>query len=254
MPASVSQVDAEERAIRHVGARCCPLRVVLERVVATPSGVVVACWQVRVRASTRGRGGWRGGTQGVAGLAAASTPTAPPHLPLVHPTPDRQVVGGTDVFELRRRLSEALPHASRQQIVKDRAILHITLARIVAAPRVDGDASGDGSGGDADDSGRRGARLVGRRAQPGERRGDGGGASDEEQRAAAEEAAVLLQAAVDGMTAELCGLQATMDELWFAEEFHKLALALHGRFAQRPVPLQCGDGGGGGGGERAAAH
>ncbi|PSC73568.1 Translation initiation factor IF-3 [Micractinium conductrix] len=209
MPASVSQVDAEERAIRHVGARCCPLRVVLERVVATPSGVVVACWQV---------------------------------------------VGGTDVFELRRRLSEALPHASRQQIVKDRAILHITLARIVAAPRVDGDASGDGSGGDADDSGRRGARLVGRRAQPGERRGDGGGASDEEQRAAAEEAAVLLQAAVDGMTAELCGLQATMDELWFAEEFHKLALALHGRFAQRPVPLQCGDGGGGGGGERAAAH
>lgn len=47
MPASAADVDGEEAAIRAVGVQACPLRVVLERVVATPAGTVVACWQVR---------------------------------------------------------------------------------------------------------------------------------------------------------------------------------------------------------------
>lgn len=46
MPATPADVDAEEAAIRSVGTGACPLHAVLERVVATPSGVVLACWQV----------------------------------------------------------------------------------------------------------------------------------------------------------------------------------------------------------------
>ena len=46
MPATPAQVDAEEAAIRAVGAAACPLHVVLERVVVTPGGAVLACWQV----------------------------------------------------------------------------------------------------------------------------------------------------------------------------------------------------------------
>lgn len=122
MPATPAEVDAEEAAIRGVGASACPLRVVLERVVATPSGTVLACWQV---------------------------------------------AGGTDVIDLRHRLAAALPGASRQQVVSDLSILHTTLARVVAHP------ASAGAGG-----------------------------------------AAALQAAVDSMTQELCGLQSTMGELW----------------------------------------
>lgn len=49
MPASTEQVSAEAAAVAKVAAINCPVRAVLERVVATAGGVLVACWQVRLR-------------------------------------------------------------------------------------------------------------------------------------------------------------------------------------------------------------
>lgn len=112
------------------------------------------------------------------------------------------------MYELRRRLAAALPRASRRQIVQDRSILHTTLARIVAAPQAR--AAGDGAVVAAQRQRQRalqqrGRGRAGRRQQlAGDARGD----------AAREEAAVLLQAAVDRMTEDLCGLEAVMDRLW----------------------------------------
>ena len=143
MAASATEVDAEAAAIGAVGRGICPLHVVLERVVATAGGTVMACWQL---------------------------------------------AGGTEVAELRRRLAASLPHASGRQVVQDSAILHTTLARIVSPPRVEAEGA-DGAQGQ----------------QQGQQ---------EQREAAAEEAAVLLQAAVDQMTRQLCGLEATMDQLW----------------------------------------
>ena len=103
------------------------MQLALERIVATPGGTVIACWQI---------------------------------------------VDGTDVTDIRRWLQQVLPNASKQQVVTNNNILHTTLARLVAPPRVDGQDGGVGA------------------------------------------AAATLQAAVDSMTEELCGLRTTIDKLW----------------------------------------
>ena len=77
------------------------------------------------------------------------------------------------------------------QVVQDNAILHTTLARIVALPSLEGGGA---------------AQAQGRQQRQAQRGGGDG--------AAAEEAAVLLQAAVEQMTQELCGLQAQLSEAW----------------------------------------
>lgn len=46
MPASAGEVEAEAAAIALAAAAACPVRAVLERVVVTPGGTVLACWQV----------------------------------------------------------------------------------------------------------------------------------------------------------------------------------------------------------------
>lgn len=94
------------------------------------------------------------------------------------------------------------------QVVSDEAILHTTLARIVAPPRLDGSSGGSG------DSTHQQAQQQGQRQ--GQRQGAAGtdAAAAAAGAAAAEEAAVLLKAAVDQMTQELCGLQAELPELW----------------------------------------
>ena len=76
-------------------------------------------------------------------------------------------------------------------MVQDHSILHTTLARLVAPPRVDpAGQQGDSSSGSSGGSGSTGA----------------GGAAGE--------AAAVLQRAVDDMTGELCGLRAVMDQIW----------------------------------------
>jgi len=45
LPATAGEVEVEERAIKNVAATLCPVEAILERVVLTSSGVMVACWQ-----------------------------------------------------------------------------------------------------------------------------------------------------------------------------------------------------------------
>ncbi|GAB4821342.1 hypothetical protein N2152v2_008388 [Parachlorella kessleri] len=159
IPATLERVEDEKERIASVARQSCPLRVVLERVVATPGGTVLACWQL---------------------------------------------ANGTDPARLRRELRAALPEAPAKQMVTDEAILHTTLARVVAQPRL------------AEDRDDQPADAV-----PGSA------------------GAAALQRAVHEMTQELCGVEATMDTLWFVEEQDRLALALEGRFSKHPLPLQC---------------
>ena len=46
IPATLERVEDEKERIASVARQSCPLRVVLERVVATPGGTVLACWQL----------------------------------------------------------------------------------------------------------------------------------------------------------------------------------------------------------------
>lgn len=40
------EIDAEARQVENVARRCCPLSIVLEKVVLTSTGVLLGCWQV----------------------------------------------------------------------------------------------------------------------------------------------------------------------------------------------------------------
>ena len=95
-------------------------------------------------------------------------------------------MNGTDVLDIRNWLEEILPHHSKQQVVQDRTILHTTLARLVAPPKLDGLAAAATDGG----------------------QGGGGAAAD---------AARVLQAAADRMTTDLCGLRTVIDKMWWVE-------------------------------------
>ena len=53
-------------------------------------------------------------------------------------------------------------------------------------------------------------------------------------------AAAALLAAVAAMSRMLCGMEASFDAVWYAEEKHALALALRGDYAVRTLPMkQC---------------
>ena len=43
---SQAEVLAEVAAVQMAGSQLCPLRIALERIVATSSGNILACWQV----------------------------------------------------------------------------------------------------------------------------------------------------------------------------------------------------------------
>ncbi|KAG6553770.1 hypothetical protein Mapa_004685 [Marchantia paleacea] len=46
VPATEKEVQAEAEAAKQVAARCCPLEIVLDRVLLTSTGVLLGCWQV----------------------------------------------------------------------------------------------------------------------------------------------------------------------------------------------------------------
>ncbi|KAI8476976.1 MAG: hypothetical protein J3K34DRAFT_516229 [Monoraphidium minutum] len=170
-----AEVAAEAAAVARVAGGSCPIHAVLERVVATAGGVLVA-------------------------------------------------PGSGEPQELRIALRAALPRAPppADQAVREPAMLHTTLARLLAPPR-----------------------------RPAARGGGGGGGEE----VPAGELAAEVQRAAEDLTYELCGLTAVFDELWFVEEHDLLALALGGRYSKRQSVLRCrgagappGGGGGGGGG------
>ncbi|KAG2493462.1 hypothetical protein HYH03_008279 [Edaphochlamys debaryana] len=272
--ASAEVIAEEERSIRGVCSRTCPIHAVLDRVVITPTGVVVACWQV---------------------------------LP-----------GGGEPALLRAALGEALPNAppKEAQMVKEPAMLHTTIARLLQPPTAKG-AAGAAAGSKAGDSGAAGGgrelrsvgtsggtgaaglrgkaralktaedggvaslvgdtalglgegqstgsesgasagagTLLGTRAGsslPGRRRllmeevtSSGGiqvaetteSQSGGNKLVASIEDAVVVEA-VDQISAMLCGLRAQFAEVWFIEEQDLLALALNGRYIRHPAELSC---------------
>ena len=46
MEASSAEVATEVKAVERSAVHLCPIEVVLERVIATPTGNVLACWQI----------------------------------------------------------------------------------------------------------------------------------------------------------------------------------------------------------------
>lgn len=144
----------------------CPIEAILESVVITRTGTVLALW---------------------------------------HPAP-----GSTEPVDLRKNLRQALPKASKKQIVTDTVLLHTTLARI----------------GTTSDS------LL----SINNARDAGKGEEHSQEQLPSKES---LWAAVGAITRELCGMQTRMDALWYVEEQDLLALALNGRVKKRIIPFQC---------------
>lgn len=48
-PLSLCQIEAEVTAVRTVVEGLCPLKIVLDRVVLTSTGVLLGCWQVTIK-------------------------------------------------------------------------------------------------------------------------------------------------------------------------------------------------------------
>ncbi len=139
IPATPARVELEHQQISGVAARTCPVRAVLERIVITSSGVIVACWQAT--------------TDGARTSARHAPPRPTPHPPpgvLARRSPPvharrrrwatRRVGAGGEPALLRQALAEALPDAppKEAQMVREPAMLHTTLARLLRAPALDG--------------------------------------------------------------------------------------------------------------------
>ncbi|KAH6758432.1 transmembrane protein [Perilla frutescens var. frutescens] len=46
VPATETEIEAEAHAVEAVSKSICPLRIVLDRIILTPTGVLLGCWQV----------------------------------------------------------------------------------------------------------------------------------------------------------------------------------------------------------------
>ncbi|KAG2453742.1 hypothetical protein HYH02_001953 [Chlamydomonas schloesseri] len=268
--ASAEVIAAEERAIKRVCGSTCPISAVLDKVVVTTTGVVVACWQV---------------------------------LP----------IGGEPAL-LRAALGVALPNAPPReaQMVKEPAMLHTTIARLLRPPgqgaaataaaggKGGGGAHRQGAGGSSGGSiggvARGGSEGLGGRELRGVKAGQAGGGvsagtdsastvaaggsvgseqagarggrrqllaagegttatddlgggssirveSTKSQSGGNKDVAAIddqvVVGAVDLLSATLCGLRAQFGEVWFIEEQDLLALALNGRYVRHLAPLTC---------------
>ncbi len=195
---------------------------------------------------------------------------------------------------LREALGRALPNAPPReaQMVKEPAMLHTTIARLLqppaelaeAASALDkqgangstssssgGSGAGGGVGVDEGAGGGRELRAEGLEAGGSQRRllgdtggGEGGGAGGKGTGPRVGRAVVavgegqgpldaeVVVAAVDALSGMLCGLRAQFGEVWFIEEQDLLALALDGRYVKHLAPLRCPAAGAGVGAAAAA--
>lgn len=121
--------------------------------------------------------------------------------------------GGSEPADLRKAVGRALITAPgiEGQMVKEPAMLHTTVARLLQPP-----GSPTGSSAVAQAGGASNRSVVG-----------------------VDAAAVV--AAVQEMTDRLCGLQTIFRDVWFVEEQDLLALALNGRYRKHLAPMTCPD-------------
>lgn len=178
---------------------------------------------------------------------------------------------------LREALGRALPNAPPReaQMVKEPAMLHTTIARLLqppaelaeAASALDEQAGSSSSGSSGSragggigvgEGGGRELRADGLDGGGGKRRllgdtggGEGGGAGGKGAGPRVGRAVVavgdgqgpldaeVVVAAVDALSGMLCGLRAQFGEVWFIEEQDLLALALDGRYVKHLAPLRC---------------
>ena len=200
-------------------------------------------------------------------------------------------IGGEPAL-LRAALGVALPNAPPReaQMVKEPAMLHTTIARLLRPPAAASASGGSGSkqgagthsivggvarssseglggrelrgvkagqaGGaaEAGGGGGTGGDAVGRTGRrhllvdEGATDGLGGGSSirvetTKSQSGGSKDVAAIedevVVAAVDLLSATLCGLRAQFGEVWFIEEQDLLALALNGRYVRHLAPLTC---------------
>lgn len=132
-------------------------------------------------------------------------------LALWQPSP-----GSTEPLDLRNKLQQALPQASKKQVVTDKVLLHTTLARIATTSTTDGD-----------DINNQMERQLEK------------GVEVLTQSPSLLPNKEALWAAVESITREFCGTQTRMDALWYVEEEDLLALALNGRVKKYTIPFQC---------------
>jgi hypothetical protein len=127
--ASRQQVDKEESIIRAVASQFCPIEAVLDRVVATssggrrPQGGEPGGWQRRVPSSSLLR---------PAAMRVGAPPRRPPAGVVVATW--QVLASGGEPAVLRQALGAALPNAPPKegQMVTQPAILHTTVARLLA--------------------------------------------------------------------------------------------------------------------------
>lgn len=119
--------------------------------------------------------------------------------------------GGSEPADLRKAVGRALITAPgiEGQMVKEPAMLHTTVARLLQPPDSPTSSTAvDHAGG-----------------------GSGLGVGEID--------AAAVEAAVQDMTDRLCGLQTIFRDVWFVEEQDLLALALNGRYRKHLAPMTC---------------
>ncbi|KXZ47400.1 hypothetical protein GPECTOR_35g838 [Gonium pectorale] len=199
-------IAEEEQSIRAVCDATCPINAVLERLVVTTTGVVVACWQV---------------------------------------LPD----GGEPAL-LRAALGAALPNAPPReaQMVKEPAMLHTTVARLLLPPNSTQLAAAAAAVEAVSAAGRRRLLASDSQTQHLQQQGVAAGLEAATERTESSSGGSAAVAAVDSdvvvravevLSATLCGLRAQFGEVWFIEEQDLLALALNGRYIKHVAPLSC---------------
>ncbi|EFJ51029.1 hypothetical protein VOLCADRAFT_88255 [Volvox carteri f. nagariensis] len=238
--ASAEVVAEEERSIRAVCGSTCPINAVLDRVVITSTGVVVACWQVLPE----------GGEPALLRAAlGAALPNAPPREAQMVKEPAMLHTTVARLLKPPPRFASASP-GSITAVITDTTTTttttsstqHLEVASIVGSGRElrsltsIGD-SGAGSGGDSGGGGGGGSgsgrRLFAAEGLETTSSSSGGSYNVTELRSEA------VVAAVDALSATLCGLRAQFGEVWFIEEQDLLALALNGRYVRHVAPLTC---------------
>ncbi|KAI3985873.1 hypothetical protein MKX01_026659 [Papaver californicum] len=125
VPATEDEIEAEATAVKAVVETLCPLKIVLDRVVLTSTGVLLGCWQV---SSTYFQ--FATFVHLIYALFKALG-----HIVEISYSTKTPVTSGTDPVYIRERLRNVLPNAPEKQLY-DPAMLHTSFARLLGHPKL----------------------------------------------------------------------------------------------------------------------